>query len=244
MTHMTEEIGNQAARAARATRPLSAFERTKLCDFLFALPIIVWYAYALGRDYPAFMHLIFKMLVGGAQAADIAGLLARVASFAFALLVILFLVLRDPPIAKPVGILPRLAAVFGAFLGIGFLGLPRAETLPLLDAISAGLILIGSGFAVYALLHLGKSFSVLPEARAMVTSGPFAKIRHPVYLGEQIALIGVMLQFAQPWSLALMLAQFAWQIARMSYEERVLGEAFPAYADYKARTFRLIPGVY
>ena len=227
-----------------STRPLTGFERTKLCDFLFALPIIVWYAYAVGRDYPAFTHLILSVAFGGADAADIASLFARVASFAFALLVICFLVLRDPPIAKPTGLLPRLAAVLGAFLGIGFLGLPRAHLSPAFDVVSAVLILIGSGFAVYAIIYLGKSFSVLPEARVMKTGGPFAKIRHPVYLGEQIALLGVMLQFAQPWSLILIAVQTAWQIARMSYEERVLAETFPDYAAYKARTARLIPGVY
>jgi protein-S-isoprenylcysteine O-methyltransferase Ste14 len=85
---------------------------------------------------------------------------------------------------------------------------------------------------------------VYPEARRLVTSGPYAFVRHPVYLFEEITFFGVMLQYAQPWALCIFAIQLCFQLARIPYEERVLTDAFPEYADYAARTSRLIPGVY
>lgn len=225
-------------------RPLSDFERTKLCDFLFASPVVAWYCYAVARDYPPFADLVWRIMIGTGTLAIYANLAARIASFAFAFLVIAFLVLRAPPVGKTRGVLPKLVAVLGAFLGVAFLGLPVADIPPALGIFSALLIVVGSLYSIYALSFLGRSFSVLPEARRLVTSGPFGWMRHPVYLGEEIALVGIMLQFKQPWSLLLLVVQLAFQIARMSYEERILGEVFADYTSYKARTARLIPGLY
>ncbi len=227
-----------------SSRPLSDFERTKLADFLFASPVIAWYCYAVARDYEPFAGLIWRVMVGAGTFAIYANLAARIASFAFAFLVIAFLILRAPPVGKTRGALPKLVAVLGAFLGIAFLGLPVAVIPPWLSIFSAFLIVAGSLYAIYALSFLGRSFSVLPEARRLVTAGPFGWMRHPVYFGEEVALIGIMLQFKQPWSLLLILVQFAFQIGRMIYEERILGEVFPDYTSYKARTARLIPGLY
>jgi protein-S-isoprenylcysteine O-methyltransferase Ste14 len=42
----------------------------------------------------------------------------------------------------------------------------------------------------------------------------------------------------------MVLLTFALQFGRMHYEEQVLGRAFPEYAEYKARSRRLIPGLY
>ena len=43
-----------------SSRPLSDFERTKLCDLLFALPVIAWYCYAIARDYQPFADLLWQ----------------------------------------------------------------------------------------------------------------------------------------------------------------------------------------
>ena len=59
-----------------------------------------------------------------------------------------------------------------------------------------------------------------------------------------VAIIGVALQYWSTWSLLLLGLQCAFQLLRIENEERVLFEAFPEYADYVARTARLVPGVY
>jgi protein-S-isoprenylcysteine O-methyltransferase Ste14 len=57
-------------------------------------------------------------------------------------------------------------------------------------------------------------------------------------------MAGVALQFLSAWALLLLGLQFAIQLQRMKYEERILSEVFPEYEDYMMRTARLVPGVY
>jgi protein-S-isoprenylcysteine O-methyltransferase Ste14 len=59
-----------------------------------------------------------------------------------------------------------------------------------------------------------------------------------------VATVGVAMQFAQPGGGAVLLAVIAAQFPRMHFEEKILSETFPSYADYRARTARLIPGLY
>ena len=56
--------------------------------------------------------------------------------------------------------------------------------------------------AVLAALDLGRSVSVMPEARRLVVQGLYRRIRHPLYLAEEIATIGCFLQF-RSWQAAL-----------------------------------------
>ena len=74
--------------------------------------------------------------------------------------------------------------------------------------------------------------------------GPYALVRHPLYLGEIIAIVGVALQYLSAWALLLLALVCAIQFRRIKNEERVLLQAFPEYADYMAHTARLVPGVY
>jgi protein-S-isoprenylcysteine O-methyltransferase Ste14 len=87
--------------------------------------------------------------------------------------------------------------------------------------------------------HVGRR--LMPEARQLVTSGPYAFMRHPLYASEMFYLIGGMLQFTQPWAAVIVTIQSCFQWKRMINEERVLGAAFPAYGPYAARTPRLFP---
>jgi protein-S-isoprenylcysteine O-methyltransferase Ste14 len=122
--------------------------------------------------------------------------------------------------------------------------LPARELSVPLHVASTLLIVGGIVFALYAVLELGRSLSMLPEARRLVTNGPYSVIRHPLYLGEAVALVGVTLQYLSPWALALLALQCIFQLERMKNEELVLSGAFPDYRDYAARTARLVPGLY
>jgi protein-S-isoprenylcysteine O-methyltransferase Ste14 len=134
--------------------------------------------------------------------------------------------------------------VVGSFLSAGFLLLPLQELSYALYLASLLLVIAGTGFAIYALLVLGRSISILPEARRLVTRGPYALVRHPLYLGEIAALAGVALQYLSAWALLLLGLVWAFQLQRIKYEELVLSQMFPEYGDYMARTARLVPGVY
>jgi len=61
------------------------------------------------------------------------------------------------------------------------------------------LVLIGNAGSIIALRQLGRSFSVMAEARQLVTSGLYRFVRHPLYLTEEIAIIGVFVQPAMGW---------------------------------------------
>jgi protein-S-isoprenylcysteine O-methyltransferase Ste14 len=99
----------------------------------------------------------------------------------------------------------------------------------------------GSLWIFASVLALGRCFGVLPEARGLVTRGPYRLVRHPVYLGEIAALAGLTIA-APALSHVAMLAVFALaQSVRMRLEEAALTEAFREYAAYAARTRRLLP---
>jgi protein-S-isoprenylcysteine O-methyltransferase Ste14 len=69
-------------------------------------------------------------------------------------------------------------------------------------------------------------------------------VRHPLYLVEELAAIA---GFIEAFSLAaalLLALQLAFQIRRILNEEAVLEASFPDYARYKARTARVIPGIW
>jgi protein-S-isoprenylcysteine O-methyltransferase Ste14 len=67
---------------------------------------------------------------------------------------------------------------------------------------------------------------------------------HPLYLVEEAAVAGVLLQYAWFAALPFLVLHVTVQIRRMQLEEKVLQEAFPEYATYVRHTPRLIPGVW
>jgi protein-S-isoprenylcysteine O-methyltransferase Ste14 len=148
------------------------------------------------------------------------------------------------PVAKAPGFHPRLAAWAGTFLGTGILLLPDHPLAWELNLLATMLVIGGAAFAIYSILSLGRSVSIMAEARRLVMHGPYARIRHPLYLGEEIVLLGIALEFISPWAIALLICQWAFQLQRMGYEEQILKGAFPEYETYMKRTWRLIPGVY
>jgi protein-S-isoprenylcysteine O-methyltransferase Ste14 len=168
---------------------------------------------------------------------------ARFANFMFLILVAATALTRLSPILKARGIEPRVSALLGAFLCAGLTLLPKTELGPVLSITSTLLIITGAVSSFIVLRWLGKSFSILAEARRLVTSGPYKVVRHPLYLCEGIALVGVALQVISPLSVAMTLIIALIQFRRMVNEEMVLNSAFPEYRAYAARTPRVIPAL-
>jgi protein-S-isoprenylcysteine O-methyltransferase Ste14 len=92
-----------------------------------------------------------------------------------------------------------------------------------------------------AVLALGRCFGFLPEARGLVTRGPYRLVRHPVYLGELGACAGLIVAAPSSWNLGCGVAFAAAQAVRMRLEEQTLIAEFPSYSAYAATTPRLIP---
>jgi protein-S-isoprenylcysteine O-methyltransferase Ste14 len=97
---------------------------------------------------------------------------------------------------------------------------------------------------VVVIYHLGRSFSIVPQVRGLVRTGPYSVVRHPLYLAEEVALVGTLLQVYSLVTSALFLAHGALQVRRIFYEENLLRRSFPGYDDYAKTTSRLIPYVW
>jgi len=174
-----------------------------------------------------------------------AGALSGGSMFVFCLTVSFLLWVRPSPRAHASGILPGAIAFSATYLPWLLLLFPRVRVTPLLAGISALAALLAGATLVLSLLYLGRSFSIVPQARRLVTSGPYAIVRHPLYLAEELAIAGVFLQYAAPLLvLPLLLLHLILQIQRIRYEEGVLQRVFPEYESYAKRTARLLPGVW
>jgi protein-S-isoprenylcysteine O-methyltransferase Ste14 len=216
----------------------------KYYDLLACSPLIVWYSLCLMKQVPDLAHEATNVILPQSGLLPVIDVLSKLAVLVFAAVLIFMLVARRPAAAKTQGIFPRVAAFFGAYLGVGILTLPRHSLNWEFNTLSTALILGGMAFALWGLLTLGRSISIMAEARRLVVGGPYAYVRHPLYLGEQMAMIGVALQYISPIAVSLVVLQFVFQLYRMGFEEEILSENFPEYADYMQRTSRLIPGVY
>jgi protein-S-isoprenylcysteine O-methyltransferase Ste14 len=107
--------------------------------------------------------------------------------------------------------------------------------------------IVGLSFAVWARVHLGKNWGVpmsLREGHELVTSGPYRYVRHPIYSGILLGLLGSGLAAGWPWFLPL-ITVFPFFIYSARVEERLMMRQFPeAYPEYRKRTRTLIPFVY
>jgi protein-S-isoprenylcysteine O-methyltransferase Ste14 len=229
---------------------LKSLRWTKLYDLVAAAPVIAWFAFSAAQMLPSLAQQVALVMLFVRTDPSVLPetLILRVVSEVitlafFTLLVVMFTVRYIPRRGAP-GFYPRFVAVIGTFLSLSFVLLPPQELSYVLYLASLLLLIGGTGFAIYAVLVLGRSISLLPEARRLVTSGPYALVRHPLYLGEMVALAGIALQHVSVWALLLLGLTWSLQLRRMKYEEQVLIQSFPEYGDYMARTARLVPGVY
>src|SRR2546427_7550703 len=136
-------------------------------------------------------------------------------------------------------ILVAFTGTFSALLGTFLPGGERREWLVLPGDILAT---IGLVYSVWGLAYLRRSFSIIPEARRLVTGGPYSLSRHPVYLGEVITAVGINLATAG-WLGTLAIIYFiACELLRIRWEEGVLSRTFPGeYPEYARRVPRYAP---
>jgi protein-S-isoprenylcysteine O-methyltransferase Ste14 len=112
--------------------------------------------------------------------------------------------------------------------------------------VGTALVVCGLALAVWARVYLGRNWGMpmtQKDEPELVTTGPYSRVRHPIYSGLLLAILGTALATNLYWlfGLAVLSVYFMYSA---KVEERQLCAAFPgAYPAYKARTKMLIPFV-
>jgi protein-S-isoprenylcysteine O-methyltransferase Ste14 len=203
-----------------------------------------WFLVLSAASFRAVSSLIADIAAGRAGPGAWSALVSEGCIVLFYTIICCIMLLRPEPVSRAEGLGPVLLALAGTYGAWLIPLLPRGPELPALAAASAAILIFSEGLIVYTLLSLGRSFSLIPQARKLVTSGPYAIVRHPLYLVEEAAIVGILLQYAWFAALPFLVLHVSVQIRRMQLEEEVLRKTFPEYATYARRTPRLLPGVW
>lgn len=106
------------------------------------------------------------------------------------------------------------------------------------------IFLLGLALAIWARINLGKNWGTpmtLKEDPELVTSGPYAYIRHPIYSGILLAVVGCIIASSLFWVVILFIAGIYFIYSAIE-EEKIMANQFPkAYPLYKTKTKMLIP---
>lgn len=132
---------------------------------------------------------------------------------------------------------------FGRWLRGALFGMAFAPQ-PLLAPVGALLCAIGTGYAIWARVVIGRNWGMpmtLKAGHELVTTGPYAQVRHPIYAGILLAMVGSILVLS-PWWLAILIINGAQFFYAARKEETLMLRTFPEeYAAYMRRTWMLIP---
>lgn len=144
-----------------------------------------------------------------------------------------------------------------AFNSVGFLALFLISTLDArfgwssmpLAGVAIGHGLVALGFLIIAIALKENSFAAatvtVAEGQRIVSTGPYAVIRHPMYAGALILLTGIPPALGSWWGLFVLPLLVAGLIARLTDEERHLAAHLAFYAEYRRRVrHRLAPGLW
>jgi protein-S-isoprenylcysteine O-methyltransferase Ste14 len=144
-----------------------------------------------------------------------------------------------------------------AFASLGFIAL---LVVPALDhrfgwstvetpLVMLGNILVVIGFCFIVLVYRANTFTsatiqVLDDQR-VITTGPYAIVRHPMYASALIYLVGTPLALGSYWAFLALAAMTPFLIWRLLDEERLLVRDLPGYREYQTRvTYRLLPYIW
>ena len=144
------------------------------------------------------------------------------------------------------------------FASIGFLSLLLVPALdhrfgwshvPVPVVIIAGDVLIAAGFAVVFRVFRENTFTSarieIAEEQRVITTGPYALVRHPMYAGAFLYLIGMPLALGSFWGLVALVPMAAVIIWRLLDEEALLTGGLPGYGAYlRSVRWRLVPGIF
>jgi protein-S-isoprenylcysteine O-methyltransferase Ste14 len=191
-------------------------------------------------------------VVIGLNAAAVSNLVRTLLVLAFDVLVgVLLLISRAPsvPPSSTSDVLVPLAANF-FYLTYNYLALAPAwlsrNLLPGPWQLAGSLLALYLGLtawtlAIWAVLHLGRSFALLVSVRPIVFGGPYRYVRHPIYTSYVLQDVGLACAYGSILVFVLTLAHVLLTIHRARLEEVRLCDHSAEYREYKGRTGFLLP---
>src|SRR5947208_3033321 len=156
---------------------LARFQQTRAYDVFMRLPFLALAGAFVVKGATNFLKYereVDPMLPDALYAVNVA---AQLAVIAFVVALAVLVVARARPTGKARGLEPRVSALIGTFLVTSVVLFPHRQLSFAAGVISTILLLAGNTMAVYVVTHLGRSFSIMPEARGLVTSGLYRHIR-------------------------------------------------------------------
>ncbi len=122
--------------------------------------------------------------------------------------------------------------------------LRSAPGVPVSPELGLVLVMISACLSFASLITLGRFFGVRPALRGVMTKGPYAFVRHPMYLAYVIGDVGYNLQEWNTGTVLMVLAGWASLIYRINAEERVLSQDARWRAYSESTRYRLVPGLW
>jgi len=141
----------------------------------------------------------------------------------------------------------RLSHVVPLLIGVALIvwPLPLLPHRPLTYAVGLGLLMLGLAFTVWARVYLGRNWSgtvTLKEGHELIRSGPYAYVRHPIYTGLLVALLGSAVGCGELRAMIGLCVVAGAFIRKLRIEERFMREIFPGqYQRYCAQVPSLVP---
>lgn len=132
------------------------------------------------------------------------------------------------------------------FSCLGFLfftGPGIADSLPLLL-----LEFIAFGIGIWGIIAMRRSrLNVFPDVlygSSLVKEGPYKLIRHPMYTALILMSFSLVISSFSYARMAVAIVLIVNLLFKIQFEEKLLCKAIPAYADYKMKTWKIIPLIY
>lgn len=157
---------------------------------------------------------------------------------------------RDQPAADKMFMTVFVAAMLAWLVAIGIDRRLQSSDMPAaLQALGLVLFLLCTLFTMWVFRENSFAAPVVKlqaeRAQHVISTGPYAHVRHPMYSGMILFFTGVPLLLGSWWGLALVPLFLVLIAVRIAIEERTLRDGLPGYAEYAARVrYRLLPGVW
>jgi protein-S-isoprenylcysteine O-methyltransferase Ste14 len=118
-----------------------------------------------------------------------------------------------------------------------------------LGEVVAGDLLVALGFYLIFLVYRENTFTSatieVAESQKVISTGPYARVRHPMYASAILYLLGTPLALGSYWGLVPVVAMMPFLVWRLLAEERFLARNLAGYTDYQKRVHhRLVPFVW